>query len=385
VNFVNTRKGFRYLGGRIRRGPSQVAYIGSSNTAMKNGWRGDIQAWFNEKFPCDGGHIEINSSLGGVGSITGVFLAKEKLQNKKPDLAFIEFSCIDLSGTTPIDMVSQSVEALIRISRSANPDCDICFMYFFSPRSGEHVKGRLTRVEEIYEKIADHYGIPSINVAKFVVSLVNSGEMSLSGENGKPAIFRQDMVHPTVEGSKKISDFIKSSLLDIIEADNIGSNCFQMPEPINADNLKDWKICYIKERMLTGKYIKTEKTFGNMDKPVEYFSLSPGARLSFKVKGRLLGLYVIIGPDSGIIKCDLSGSIVIKKLFDRYCHFTRAWGYIISSKIDGAKYLDGQEVIIELLNHIPDGDKYSNPFPAKKPSEWKLDIIGLFVIGDVIE
>ena len=70
-----------YIGGSITLGS------GASNEAYS--WRSKITKWFKESYR-DVAITDINAGIGGFGSITNVFRAKNQLLKGNPDLVFVE-------------------------------------------------------------------------------------------------------------------------------------------------------------------------------------------------------------------------------------------------------------------------------------------------------
>jgi hypothetical protein len=146
----------------------KIAYFGGSITAQ-TGYRVKTLAWFKEAYP-QAKFSEINAAIGGTGSDLGVFRLKQDVLDQKPDLMFVEFAVND-GGAAP-ELIQRCMEGIVRQTWRALPDCDICFVYTLTEAlAPAMLEGKFQRSASAMEKIADHYGIPTIHMAMEVAKL----------------------------------------------------------------------------------------------------------------------------------------------------------------------------------------------------------------------
>ena len=79
-------------------------------------------------------------------------------------------------------------------------------VYALTPELFEAYKaGREPQYITWCEKIADHYGIPTLNLAKYAAEKILAGEIKLED-------FTQDGVHPTEAGARLLAGYYADAL-----------------------------------------------------------------------------------------------------------------------------------------------------------------------------
>ena len=156
----------------------KIGYFGGSITAQA-GWRPKTLAYFQKTYP-QAKFSEINAAIGGTGSDLGVFRVKQDVLDKKPDLMFVEFAVND-GGASP-EQIFRCMEGIVRQTWRALPECDICFVYTLTEApSPAMLEGKFQRSASAMEKIADHYGIPTIHMGMEVAKLAKEGKLAVEG------------------------------------------------------------------------------------------------------------------------------------------------------------------------------------------------------------
>ena len=140
----------------------KIGYLGGSITAQP-GWRPKTLAHFKKTWP-QAKFSEINAAIGGTGSDLGVFRLKQDVLDHQPDLLFVEFAVND-GGASP-EQIFRCMEGIVRQTWKALPECDICFVYTLTEQlAPAMLDGKFQRSASAMEKIADHYGIPTVHMA----------------------------------------------------------------------------------------------------------------------------------------------------------------------------------------------------------------------------
>lgn len=106
----------------------------------------------------------VNQGLPETGSWLGAFRTDtEVVQHYVPlGLTVVEFAPED--AAEPPARVLAAVEGIVRKIRRAKADSDILFLYAARPEwLAEYRQGRVPEVVALYERIAEHYGIPSVD------------------------------------------------------------------------------------------------------------------------------------------------------------------------------------------------------------------------------
>ncbi|MCK9638790.1 MAG: SGNH/GDSL hydrolase family protein [Prolixibacteraceae bacterium] len=315
----------------------KVAYLGGSITAQ-NGWRVSSLNWFKQRFP-KAKFSEINAAIGGTGSDFGVFRLRDHVLNFKPDLVFVEFAVND--GNTASQKILRSMEGIVRQTLQQNPFTDICFVYTIK---GDYLeteqKGILPNSAENMEKVADHYGIPSINFGFEVARMVTNHQLILTGntlEVNGIKVFSRDGVHPYPETGHVIyQDILKRSFESMIPNASVKSSKHKLSRPLVPEYFartqmvdlkevklsKNWKVLNINESPSLSGFGRYLKFIGKAGQS--------GETLSLRFKGRAIGAYDVMGPDAGRIVVEIDGAVkdTIYR-FDAYCTYKRMNYFLI--------------------------------------------------------
>jgi hypothetical protein len=156
----------------------RIAYLGGSITAQE-GWRPKTLAYFQKSFP-KAKLSQINAAIGGTGSDLGVFRLKRDVLDHKPDLVFVEFAVND--GGAPPQQIYNCMEGIVRQTWKTLPDCDICFVYTLVANMVPTIQqDKFPRAASAMEKVASHYGIPSIHMGLEVARLAKQGKLIVQG------------------------------------------------------------------------------------------------------------------------------------------------------------------------------------------------------------
>ena len=172
------------------RAPVTVAFLGGSITknAGEGGFVNEIAAWIAAQ--AEGVHVEtINAGIGNTGSDLGAQRIDADVLAHKPDVVFVEFAVNDGDRECTADM-----EQIVRKTRLANPQTDIVFLYAVMDWTLPRLEsGRFPRSVIRHEKVAAHYGIPTIALGYEAARKIRVGEWTWKD-------FSNDACHPTADG-----------------------------------------------------------------------------------------------------------------------------------------------------------------------------------------
>jgi len=171
----------------------RVAFLGGSIT-HNGGWRDSICNYLEEKFP----ETEFDFVAAGIpstGSTPAAFrFERDVLKNGQVDLLFEEAAVNDdTNGRTPDEMI-RGMEGIVRHARNENPKCDMVIMHFVDPgKMDEYRAGKTPQVIQQHEKVAEHYDISTMNLAKEVTERIDAGEFDWENDfiNLHPSPFGQ--------------------------------------------------------------------------------------------------------------------------------------------------------------------------------------------------
>lgn len=338
---------------------------------MKAGWRPLFHQWLNDTFPRAGSHRALHVGRGGVGSASGAFFVGDEICAHDPDLVFVEYAINDsYPFLTPSTLRLESIEGIVRSIRSRNPNCDICFVYMHHVDRGAEIR----EVVRAYEKVADHYGLPSIHVGRYLGDLVEGGDWSFRGEAGLPALLR-DECHPLESGNRLIAELMAEGILGLLCDSRGGTSA--LPPNLTAKPLVGGRIVPVDGSMIEGPFQLQRRQVANYGSPVTFCSLPEGSRIRVSPDGELVGVYVVVGPSSGWVAATVGGERVERQLLDRWCHYERISTCILRETRD-ATDSGKHEAVIELSGRKPD---YSVcPQVTTIPERRLLDVVGLFVV-----
>jgi sialidase-1 len=244
-----------------------------------------------------------------MGSVPHAFRVQSDLLDKGPfDLVFIEAAVNDRTNH-PKDAtrVARAMEGVVRHIRRENPLTDIVQLHFAMEEfHADFAAGRMPATLAIHERVASHYGNPSVNIAKEVWARSAAGQFTWA--NGI-----QD-VHPSPFGGLLYGRAV-SRLFD--DAENVssgpGRNQSGHPLPRALD-----RACYEHGRYESLQAAQPVQGFrvverwrpeipaGTRDGFVNVPALTatkPGDTFRFRFTGTTVGLAVAAGPDAGILRC----------------------------------------------------------------------------------
>jgi lysophospholipase L1-like esterase len=372
----------------------RIAYFGGSITAA-NGWRPKSLAWFQQNFP-KAKVQEINAAIGGTGSDLGVFRYQQDVLQHKPDLVFVEFSVND--GGAPPESIERSMEGIVRQTWRADPAIDLCFVYTFVVGYAKDLDGGVCpQATSAHERIAQHYGIPSINVALRVAESGREGRLVFKAEKDDKSpqlagklIFSNDGVHPLDAGHELYVQVIREAMPEIQKQSKARPH--ELKTPLRSDNWEKAKLVPVTEKMLQGNWRQLDrqqglgKNFGNR-LPVLWEGSKPGDKLQFRFTGTMAGLYDLMGPDAGQVVWTVDGRPGgPRPRFDRYCTYHRL------ASLRFVEGLEDQEhtVTVEIHPEQPDRSvvldqvRHQPGFDPKKYQGTKVWIGCLMMIGDLL-
>ena len=350
-----------YLRKKLTTQPCKIAYLGGSATAQKDGYRWFLHQWFRKSFHQE--HLEINAGNGGITSSAAVFTMDENVISQKPDLCFIEYCTTDMDKNHEI---GAAVEGMVRKLKAIN--CQVCFLYLYkTDRNFDYTNQTIIE----YDKVADFYNIPSINVGKYIEEGSESGQFNIS------ELFSSK--ERTVEqGSQITSDFIAQSLEQIFtetEANKLEVDLFDSNDKSLYDNHYgngrivniDPSLIRDRDRYKIGKF-----------KQYQYHQLDFANEVEFTIKGDLVGLATIVGPESGIIELVTPEKTWEYKLWDSYCFQDR-----FQVKVIDRNFAEPTVVKLRLTEKPVDYSNCRQPLENTDSIVKNFKLVGLLVCGTI--
>jgi hypothetical protein len=350
-------------------GPVTIAYYGGSITAGP-GWRTHTLDWFRKNWP-DAKINELNASLGGSGSLVGVFRADHDLVAPKPDAVFIEFSLNDVADVRdrPAE-VAGALEGIIRKLRTSKPDTDVCLAYTLHSSAVDLIhQGKFSASVSLHESIAAHYGITTIHMGIEAARLAAEDKLVFTAPKApgdKDAqgrtIFTNDGTHPTETGH------LLNGQAAIRGLEMLRNNAIAKPHPLPAAlSIIPWekaKTLPAEGRAsFSGNWEKLTAADGPACRrfgkrfyswfPRLFRTATPGSIVTVRFRGTHIGIKGMEGPDSGVVSISMNDQPPRKQtLFTVYAN---NWVYVGSPL--PAVPMGDHTVTWTLLDEVPDKEK----------------------------
>ena len=286
-----------------------VAFFGGSITEMK-GWRNQVQEDLKQRFP----HTDfqfIEAGIGSLGSVPHSFrMAHDVLEQGTPDLMFIEAAVND-NTNMPGDAVKdvRGMEGVIRHARMVNPCMDIIMLHFMCDKFREPLDNAIVPdVIMNHERVANYYGVTSINLAQEISERLRAGEFDWKFFKG---------THPSWGGHKYYTAAI-NQVFDWSQAPKKKLNRikYTLPqEPLDKYSYFPGKFMDIgKAQQLRGFSVvdnwqpemeaRTRHGFVNVPMLV---GLKSGAAFELKFSGKVIGIFGVCGPEAGTLYYTIDG------------------------------------------------------------------------------
>jgi len=327
-----------------RYGKGRVAFLGGSIT-YNPGWRDSVSTFLQDRFANTSFEF-INAGISSMGSTPSAFrLERDVLSKGKIDLLFLEAAVNDSGNGRSSSEQLLAMEGIIRHARSVNPEMNIVIMHFVDPgKIASYNTGIVPDVIKNHQSVADHYGIPTINLAKEVTDRINAGEFSWEED------FKD--LHPSPFGqgiyANSIITFLKNSFDENLKNESTLSN---YPQPEKMDTYaydRGILIAVSAAKLAKGWYIDPKWTPNDKTGTRADFVNEPmligreGSKsIKFKFTGNTVGIAVAAGHDAAQIRFRIDrGEWQKLDLLTKWSdQLHLPWFYTLGSKLESAPHL----------------------------------------------
>lgn len=293
----------------------RVAFLGGSITAGP-GWRDHVCEELKRRFP-ETQFEFINAGIPSLGSTPGAFRFSRDVLAKGPvDLLFEEAAVNDdTNGFNDVEQV-RGMEGIVRQALLSNPDIDIVLLHFADPgKLADYRAGKMPTVISNHERVAGHYGIPSIDLAKELTERIEAGEFS----------WEKDIrdLHPSPFGHQIYADSVARLFAAAwaLPATTAATESRALPAPLDSASYFNGMLLGAsqavsqKQAALTNEWTLEEPwkpTDGAGTRPgfVDVPALvatTAGATMELKFSGRGIGVFIASGPDTGLLGYRVDG------------------------------------------------------------------------------
>ncbi len=296
-----------------KNGTGRVAFLGGSIT-YNGGWRDELTRYLRQRFPKTKFEF-IAAGIPSVGSNGHAFRLRRDILARGPvDLVFVEAAVNDGSNIPgqPALML-RSMEGVVRHLRVANPVTDIVQMHFVMPQHlADYKAGRTPMPIELHEKVAQHYGCPSLNLTREVADRIEAGEFTWkSGFNN---------VHPPPFGQRVYSNSM-TRMLDSAFAQASAPRSHSTPKAL-IDQRSYWQGRFgkLEDAILVKGFSlvphwrpakgKTREGFVNVP---ALDASEPGSQFVYSFEGTAFGLFLAAGYDSCVLEFSVDDGPWVRK------------------------------------------------------------------------
>ncbi|MBQ2822834.1 MAG: SGNH/GDSL hydrolase family protein [Thermoguttaceae bacterium] len=217
-------------------------------------------------------------------------------------------------GDQGIDQIhaQRQIEGLIRQINQYRATHSVIVIYSLTPELfAAYQAGKEPEYVVWSERIMEHYGIPSLNLAKFISQKIMTGKISAEE-------FSKDGIHPTDAGQKLCGEAIREFTTALIEEFPTPENPvrIKLPEPLFPETNANGRIvAYELTQFSDGWRSGIESPI----KPFRHLLVTEKAAetLTLQFTGTDVGLIDVSGPDSMDLEYSLDGGVWKKVPADR--------------------------------------------------------------------
>ncbi len=285
----------------------RVAFLGGSITAS-NGWRNLVCEDLKMRFP-ETEFDFIDAGISSLGSTPGAFRFRHDVLAHGPvDLLFEEAAVNDDSnGFSDVEQV-RGMEGIVRQAFLSNPEMNVVLLHFVDPgKMTEIRRGKTPAVIVNHERVAEHYRIPSIDLAREVTERIEAGEFTWDKD------FRG--LHPAPFGHALYARSIGRMLSAAWSERNFRPTLTggELPVPLDvasyfhgrlvspSDLFDAKKLTLVSGWRMDANWKPDGKAGtrpGFVDVPA-LIAEAPGATVKLAFEGIGIGIFIAAGPDTG--------------------------------------------------------------------------------------
>ncbi len=285
---------------------AHVAFLGGSITENKKGHSKMVADWLTEEWP-DVDFTFTNAGLASTCSLSGAGrVDRDVLSQGQVDLLVLEFAVNDDQDAEHDRKTAiRGLEGIVRQYYRENPTGSIISVQFVNPGILKNIQnGKETVSVAAHKAVARHYGLPIVDVGQGLANEIANGKMT----------WKKDYAgtHPNQEGYRFASDLITSVIEKTISGET--PQTVALPDPIDEGSYANMKIVDPQEFNWLGgwKHAQVSKELipmGQIRSDYEKFkairSDSAGDHLYYSFAGKMLGAFVLAGPDAGALEVSI--------------------------------------------------------------------------------
>lgn len=218
-------------------------------------------------------------------------------------LAILDFAADDRHAD--LEQVKTSLEALVRQITRYRATHSRILIYTLTPEMLQAYRaGKTPEYIAVCERIADHYGVPSLNLAKYAADKIKAGAITFEA-------FSADGINPTDAGAKIYAEAVASFVDALMTAGPIPDKprAYTLPAPLFPQTDDNGRIIAYENPQVkrTGRWMEGQVS------PIEPFrhllvTDQTGAAVSLRFKGSEIGLLDVADKDSAAYEYAVDGA-----------------------------------------------------------------------------
>jgi len=287
----------------------RVAFLGGSIT-YNPGWRDAVMESLRERFGSTTFEF-VAAGVPSLGSVPHAFrLERDVLEHGPLDLLFVEAAVNDHNYDGQPQAVAwalRGMEGVVRHMRRVSPHTDIVLLHF---AHDQHLQtwgaGEVPYTIAAHERVAEHYGCPSVNLSLEVSERIAAGQFSWAND------FRD--LHPSPYGQQLYANSIARLLDAACSPVSSAGKTRSLPPPLDPASYDRGRFGNIDQaRLLSGFVLdpdwRPRDGKGTRDGYVRVPALvgQAGAEFEFTFEGTGAGRMISSGPDAGAIAFRVDG------------------------------------------------------------------------------
>ncbi len=327
-----------------RHKTGRVAFLGGSIT-YNGGWRDSVCSYLETRFP-ETDFEFIAAGIPSMGSTPGAFrLERDVLSKGRIDLLFEEAAVNDATNGRTNDEQIRGMEGIIRHLRRENPMADAVIMHFVDPdKMASYRRGEVPAVIRNHERVAAHYDIPSIHVAREVTDRIHRGEFNWEED------FKD--LHPSPFGqgiyARSILAFLDSAFSSPLKPDQTSID-HPLPTKLDPHCYDHGQLLDISQAQLADGWSidpawRPQDSTGTrpnyVDVPMLVGSYPTGS-LQLSFEGAAVGIAVAAGQDAGIIEYRIDdGAWQSLNLYTQWSGWLHLpWYYTLATGLEAGQHV----------------------------------------------
>jgi pimeloyl-ACP methyl ester carboxylesterase/lysophospholipase L1-like esterase len=306
--YFQLRGGLRNAWRRFQAGgDARVVFLGGSITQMA-GWRDLVCRQLTARFPQTKFDF-VNAGISSTGSTPGAFrLLRDVFARGPVDLLFEEAAVNDSTNFFPPREQVRGMEGIVRHARLVQPELDIVLLHFVDPDKMTELRaGRTPQEIASHERVATHYGLPSIDLAREITERIDAGEFTWENDfkNLHPSPFGMSVYARSIErlfdAAWKQPPMIEGAAQAHPLPAALDARSYFRGRLVNIAEAKGWRIdpdWTPRDQAATrAGFVHVPMLIGE----------TPDEECRFAFEGTAVGIFVAAGPDAGIVEFQIDG------------------------------------------------------------------------------